>query len=439
MPYKKTHNYKKHLHRLVSALEEGNISYEILKEEIRKQNNIAKCSLGALYYNGSKAIDIEKSRRKSLKWFMKAAENGNNESKYFLEDLFFSENNIKEKLNEPDFLTNNSLDHNIAHDILTPLSNIRINAESLNISMPKDDFKQIMKNILDSNNRMIEIIKSELEIAKISANIKDIKIKKLNIEEAIKNTLQVISNEINKQNINILIKMVNPNLNIKANQKHVERCLGNIIKNAIDFNFNNKDITIKTLDLKDGVSIEVYDEGVGIPPNKLNEIYDKFYTTPRPKTSEKSSGLGLNIVKTIMDIHNGSITIQNREDKQGVVAKLFFPNQQQENNQLTNVENLQYTKEENLNVHIIKFYKKDAEQGDSKAQYNLGKAYQDEHDYTKAVHWFKLSATQNHKIALSNLAYYYLNGKGGCNKNFSKAIYLYKKAAERNYYHFKNN
>jgi TPR repeat protein len=82
---------------------------------------------------------------------------------------------------------------------------------------------------------------------------------------------------------------------------------------------------------------------------------------------------------------------------------------------------------------------KAAELGDADAQYNLGKAYQDEHDYTKAVHWFKLSAAQNHKIALSDLAYYYLNGKGGCNKKFSKAIYLYKKAAERNYYHFKNN
>ena len=66
------------------------------------------------------------------------------------------------------------------------------------------------------------------------------------------------------------------------------------------------------------------DNGPGIPDYALEKIFDKFFSLPRPKSKQKSSGLGLSFVKRVMDLHNGSIRIENKEPP-GVRARLVFP------------------------------------------------------------------------------------------------------------------
>jgi signal transduction histidine kinase len=214
----------------------------------------------------------------------------------------------------------------IAHEVRTPLAGIRANTESLSLSMDSDNFGQAKDNIIESNNRMLLIIDSLLELAKLEQQNKTLEKTRCNINS-------IIENIINEPNIikklkdkNVSISFNKPNhCGADANKFLIEMCLLNMINNAIDFSLNNGIIWINATDNQNNISIEILDEGIGIPDNMLNKIQNKFVSTSRPYTNKRSTGLGLSLIKIIMDLHDGEFEISNRHDTKGVVAKLNFP------------------------------------------------------------------------------------------------------------------
>ena len=94
------------------------------------------------------------------------------------------------------------------------------------------------------------------------------------------------------------------------------RVFSNLISNAIKFSDRDKTIKIKVKDNQDYVSFEVSDEGMGIPKDLLGSLFEPFSRARRSGTEgERSTGLGLSIVKKIIDAHNGKIRINSMEDE----------------------------------------------------------------------------------------------------------------------------
>ncbi len=105
----------------------------------------------------------------------------------------------------------------------------------------------------------------------------------------------------------------------------LETAVSNLLQNAIDFSPVGGRIALRISASEDGVRLTVEDSGVGIPDYALDQIFDRFYSLPRPDSERKSSGLGLCFVREAVALHRGRLVITNRRETSGVCAELVFP------------------------------------------------------------------------------------------------------------------
>ena len=101
--------------------------------------------------------------------------------------------------------------------------------------------------------------------------------------------------------------------------------MANLLENAISFSDDNKNVTVKIAKTdEDKVIINVLDQGEGFKEKDTNKIFKRFYSN-RPDKFGQHSGLGLNIVKNLVELHKASITASNRIDKNGANVEIIFP------------------------------------------------------------------------------------------------------------------
>ena len=154
------------------------------------------------------------------------------------------------------------------------------------------------------------------------------KIKKLDIEPIIKSVVDDFNN-IYKLKRGINISYSNDGKNkylINGIENRIEQIVANLLDNAISFSGDNKDVIVKVSKLEnDKVSINILDEGQGFKEKDTNKIFKRFYSN-RPDKFGQHSGLGLNIVKNLVDLHNATIRASNRLDKKGASMEIIFPN-----------------------------------------------------------------------------------------------------------------
>ena len=95
--------------------------------------------------------------------------------------------------------------------------------------------------------------------------------------------------------------------------------------NAISFSEDNKDVVVKVSKIDNNkVTVNILDEGQGLKEKDTNKIFKRFYSN-RPDKFGQHSGLGLNIVKNLVDLHNATIKASNRKDQKGASMEIIFP------------------------------------------------------------------------------------------------------------------
>ena len=109
-------------------------------------------------------------------------------------------------------------------------------------------------------------------------------------------------------------------------ESKLEQIIANILDNAISFSNDGCDVKVKVSKLNDNrVIVNVLDEGHGFKEKDTNKIFKRFYSN-RPDKFGQHSGLGLNIVKNLIDLHNATIKASNRKDQKGASMEITFPN-----------------------------------------------------------------------------------------------------------------
>jgi two-component system sensor histidine kinase CreC len=113
-------------------------------------------------------------------------------------------------------------------------------------------------------------------------------------------------------------------LTLTGNAFLLHQALANLLQNAIDFSPEGGKITVSAAADKQRVTIAVADDGPGIPEYALPKVFDRFYSLARPGTGKKSTGLGLNFVREVAQMHDGIIRLSNRAGG-GALAELTLP------------------------------------------------------------------------------------------------------------------
>lgn len=223
--------------------------------------------------------------------------------------------------------------HTLAHELKSPLSSIRAATEILqdsndkmllqteNLTNLKKTQSRFLNNIDQQTERMSVLIERMLQLARLESRV-GVNFKSVNMRELIEQLID--SKLVEAQLLGIeLVTIENEAVKVKGDQFLLTQALSNVLSNALDFTPSGGQIEINATVKGEYYSVEIKDTGTGIPDYAINRIYERFYSLPRPNKG-KSSGLGLSFVKEVAIVHNGSILIENRPDRQGTVATLMI-------------------------------------------------------------------------------------------------------------------
>ena len=215
----------------------------------------------------------------------------------------------------------------LVHEIRNPLASLKSASEILNDT---NDINQRIKliNILSHDVQRIErLITDYSQMLKDEVALSKEKTKKLDIEPIIQSVVDDFNNIYKvKRGINISYKNDGKNnYFINGIENRIEQIIANLLDNAISFSEDNKDILVKVSKLDEKkINVDILDEGRGFKEKDTNKVFKRFYSN-RPDKFGQHSGLGLNIVKNLVDLHNGSIKASNRSDKKGARMEVIFP------------------------------------------------------------------------------------------------------------------
>ena len=200
---------------------------------------------------------------------------------------------------------------NVSHELKTPMSAIIGSVEILKrdgLDSP-EIFQEFMDILLKESYRMQNIVNDILELSRLDQTRVKLDFKELDVKAVVKESIDLFDPMAKEKHISLIYhnKIEKP---VILDYSTVKTILSNFISNAIKYS-NDGVITIKTKKENNMFVLSVQDEGMGIPKNKLNYIYDRFYQVDKSRSSKISTGLGLSIVKKIVELNQGTIDVES--------------------------------------------------------------------------------------------------------------------------------
>ena len=216
----------------------------------------------------------------------------------------------------------------LVHEIRNPLASLKSASELLevtNSNPEKEKLTKILTHDVERIERLItdysQMLKDEVAITRERMKILDLK----KIADSVVDDFNAIYNTKRGINIDLQFKNSGEKFNIKGIENRIEQVLANLLENSISFSKDNQNIVVKLSQKKDGkISLSVIDEGIGFKEKNTDKIFKRFYSN-RPDKFGEHSGLGLNIVKNLVDLHGGQVIASNNVNKKGAKVEIIFP------------------------------------------------------------------------------------------------------------------
>ena len=215
----------------------------------------------------------------------------------------------------------------LVHEIRNPLASLKSASEILHDTTDVDQRIKLIDILSHDVQRIERLITDYSQILKDEVALSKEKIKKLDLEPIIRSVVDDFNN-IYKLKRGIQISYENDGKKkyfVNGIENRIEQIIANLLDNAISFSQNNQKVLVKVSKLNDKeVKVTILDEGQGFKEKDTNKIFKRFYSN-RPDKFGQHSGLGLNIVKNLVDLHNATIKASNRLDQRGASMEITFP------------------------------------------------------------------------------------------------------------------
>jgi len=217
----------------------------------------------------------------------------------------------------------------LAHEIRNPLASLKGASELLDKGTHQPDREKLLKIINHDVERIERLITDYSQMLKDEASLSREKMRKVDIISTIKNVVEDFEHDIFTQNKKIKINIMQKSKNKKpfyifGIENRLEQVIANLLDNAISFSNNGDAIDIEIKEIISNYVILIKDEGPGFVETSTQKIFERFYSN-RPKSFGEHSGLGLNIVKNIIELHKGKISASNRLNSKGAQIEVLIP------------------------------------------------------------------------------------------------------------------
>jgi two-component system sensor histidine kinase ChvG len=219
--------------------------------------------------------------------------------------------------------------NDLAHEIRNPLASLKSASELLDKTTEKMEGEKLLKIINHDAERIERLITDYSQMLKDEASLSREKMSKINLVEIIKNVTEDFRQVLKNQNkdIDITIKQkinTKDGYYILGIENRLEQVIANLLDNSISFSEKKHKIEIEVEETSRNLVMSIKDEGPGFSETSPEKIFKRFYSN-RPKSFGKHSGLGLNIVKNIVELHKGTIAASNRLNKKGALVEVLLP------------------------------------------------------------------------------------------------------------------
>ncbi|MFA8343077.1 MAG: sensor histidine kinase [Rhodothermaceae bacterium] len=207
---------------------------------------------------------------------------------------------------------------NVSHELRTPLALISMYSETLEMERVKDDKKrkEYYKIISSEAERLGKIVNNILNFSKMEAGKRKYMFGKTDISDLLGNIISTYSFHLKQSGFTINFTNEISAGKITCDREAIGEAVLNLIDNAVKYSKEKKDISVTLTENKNKIFISVKDSGMGIPADELNKIFDKFYRVSTGlRHNTKGSGIGLSIVKHIVDSHEGYINVKSSVDR----------------------------------------------------------------------------------------------------------------------------
>jgi len=205
---------------------------------------------------------------------------------------------------------------NVSHELKTPIFNIQGYILTLidgGLEDPNINLKYL-KRASKSVDRMIDLIQDMDTLNKLESGVMEVKKRPCDILLLVQDVLDSLEDNAKEVSIKLKIKPLKKGEStmVLADPGRIEQVLFNLVTNAIKYGKKGGKVVVSFFDLEDRLLVEVADDGLGIPEVDLGRIFERFYRVDKSRTRDAGgSGLGLSIVKHIIDAHKESINVQS--------------------------------------------------------------------------------------------------------------------------------
>ena len=211
----------------------------------------------------------------------------------------------------------------LTHEMKSPVAGIRGAAELLEESMPEEQRRKFLANIRVETERLGNLTERLLQLSAVESQ------KELEVTERVE-ACALINDVIADSRIALENKMIQPHVDVapglflRGDPHLLKLAIANLLQNAVDFSPTEKSIWIRAREENARVTIEIEDEGPGIPDYAAARVFERFYSLPRPATGQKSTGLGLCFVRETVILHGGRIELRSGPHG-GTLARVELP------------------------------------------------------------------------------------------------------------------
>ena len=231
---------------------------------------------------------------------------------YEIDNLIVSINNLASKLEEQENLRKR-LTTDISHELRTPLTNVQTHLEAMIDGIWKPNTERL-NSVNEEVIRLTNLVNQLKNLAKFDSEKSKLNLTEINIEKLIKNIVYNNQGCALEKNINIVFNL--ESVNTYLDKDKISQVIVNLLSNAIRYTNAGGNIYIYAYKEKESIKIHFRDEGVGIPKESLNHIFERFYRVDESRSKDTGGiGVGLTIVKSIVDLHKGKIEVKSKQNK----------------------------------------------------------------------------------------------------------------------------
>ncbi len=216
---------------------------------------------------------------------------------------------------------------NVSHELKTPLALIRLFAETLELGrVPSEDkARQYYRVINKESHRLTQLINNILDFSRIEAGRKEYRFAPTDVARVVREVIESYRFQIEQQGFELAVEVADDLPQVPADAEALGQAILNLVNNAIKYSRESKTIDIEVRREGSKVLVSVKDSGIGIPRGEQKKIFEKFFRGEDSLVHEtKGSGLGLALVRHIMEAHGGQVEVDSAPGK-GSTFTLVLP------------------------------------------------------------------------------------------------------------------